>query len=94
MVSRCAAGAISGCLPEFLSRTASVSAWEDVGRREQLPSVRSINRHGGNIGGVSLTGTTQPDLTHAEVMLAFDQAIEDASASADVIRLIRGPDRR
>ena len=66
--ARCAGGAIGD---------ACQSVWPDLDEVSDHLR-RSINCHGGDVHGITYWND-RPERTHAEVMLAFDRAIEDAT---------------
>ena len=74
VVSRCASGAIcDACESEDWDVN---DDWNEVNGHLR----RSINRHGGNVYGITHWNDA-PERTHAQVMLAFSRAIEDADAN-------------
>ena len=73
VVARCAAGAIGDACESTMAE------WKEVSGQLR----NSINRHrfpGGRILALT-TWNDHPNRTHAEVMLAFDRAISDATRS-------------
>ena len=68
VVARCVRSAIKEACVGFVG----LEHWEIM-----VPLMDSINRHSENVHG--LTGWNDaPERTHADVMLAFDRAIEEA----------------